>query len=384
MSVSRRTVLKVLGTGAVIVAAGAGGFALTREPTAALAPWGDAAGMQGDVRVRALAHAILAPNPHNRQPWLVDLDTPGEATLYCQLDRRLPETDPFDRQITIGLGCFLELLRMAAAENGYAVEIAVFPEGLPGERLDRKPIAHLKFTEDGEISRDPLFQQVFGRRTNRELYDTNRMIGAQHFAGLEALGEGGVKLLTRDDAAMLEEIRTLTSSAFQVEIDTPRTFMESVDLMRIGKNEINASPDGLTLRGPMIEALYAAGLFTRDNLADTNDPTNRAAIADIRKAIESAMGYFWIISPDDSRPSQLETGRLYMRASLKVAEQGLAMQPLSQALQEYPEMDAHYSDLHKLLGVEFPNRVQMLARLGYADPVGPSPRWPVQSRIIAN
>jgi len=134
----------------------------------------------------------------------------------------------------------------------------------------------------------------------------------------------------------------------------------------------------------MIEGLYATGLMTRDMLADLENPQNLAVIADIRKAVESAMGYFWITTPDDSRLSQLEAGRLYVRAGLKVAEQGLAMQPLSQALQEYPEMDGHYSDMHKLLGVGFPNRVQMLARLGYAAQVGPSPRWPVQSRIIAS
>jgi hypothetical protein len=384
MSISRRNVLKVLGTGAVIVAAGAGGFAMTREPTAALAPWGDAAGVTGDVRVRALAHAILAPNPHNRQPWLVDLGTPGEATLYCQLDRRLPDTDPFDRQITIGLGCFLELLRMAAAEFGASTEITPFPDGVPGERLDRKAIARIKFIEDGDVSRDPLFGQIFKRRTNRESYDSSRPLSNQDLAALEAFGDGDAGLRTSNTAAMLGDLRALTSSAFQVEIDTPRTFMESVDLMRIGKSEINANPDGLNLRGPMIEALYAVGLLTRDQLADVDDPANKTVIAEIRNKIESAMGYFWITTPDDSRLSQLEAGRLYMRAGLQVTEQGLAMQPLSQALQEYPEMDGHYSDLHNLLGVEFPNRVQMLARLGYADQVGPSPRWPVLSRIIAN
>lgn len=384
MSISRRNVLKVLGTGVVIVAAGAGGFALTREPTSALAPWGDAAGMEGDVRVRALAHAILAPNPHNRQPWLVDLDTPDEATLYCQLDRRLPETDPFDRQITIGLGCFLELLRMAAAEFGVHAEITPFPEGTPGERLDRKAIARIKFIEDGNVAKDPLFQQVFDRRTNREMYDLNRQIGAQDLAGLETSGTEGATLLTSNEAAMLDDMRTLTSLAFQVEIDTPRTFMESVDLMRIGKSEINANPDGLSLRGTMIEGLYATGLLTRDMLADLENSENIAAITKIRTEIESAMGYFWITTTDDGRLNQLEAGRLYVRAGLKVAEQGLAMQPLSQALQEYPEMDGYYSDLHKMLGVGFPNRVQMLARLGYAAQVGPSPRWPVQSRIIAS
>ncbi len=115
---NRRGFLRIAGSSLVIGAAGAGGFAVTRTPTEALAPWGEAGSADyTDVRVRALSYAILAPNPHNRQPWMVDLATSGEATLYCDLDRLLPDTDPFSRQITIGLGCFLEILRMAAAEE---------------------------------------------------------------------------------------------------------------------------------------------------------------------------------------------------------------------------------------------------------------------------
>ena len=91
--------------------------------------------------MRALSYAVLAPNPHNRQPWLVDLAEPDVATLYCDLDRRLPQTDPLDRQITIGLGCFLELFVLAAAQEGYASAISLFPQGSATPRLDARPVA---------------------------------------------------------------------------------------------------------------------------------------------------------------------------------------------------------------------------------------------------
>ena len=48
-------------------------------------------------------------------------------TLYVDTDRLLPETDPYNRQITIGLGCFLEIMRMAAAEDGYRVDLDALP-----------------------------------------------------------------------------------------------------------------------------------------------------------------------------------------------------------------------------------------------------------------
>ncbi|WP_456306556.1 hypothetical protein, partial [Paracraurococcus ruber] len=116
-----------------------------------------------DWRLRAAAWAVLAPNPHNRQPWLIELAGPGEVLLRCDLGRRLPATDPFDRQITIGLGCFAELFRMAAAAEGIALAIEPFPRGEPGPRLDARPVARLRRLP-GAAAPDPLFAQAAARR----------------------------------------------------------------------------------------------------------------------------------------------------------------------------------------------------------------------------
>lgn len=91
---NRRKFIKIAGSSAIILAAagmGGYGWVSTRQPEEALAPWqraGSAA--YRDPRMRALSYAILAPNPHNMQPWLVDLRTPDRIVLYCDLDRLLP------------------------------------------------------------------------------------------------------------------------------------------------------------------------------------------------------------------------------------------------------------------------------------------------------
>ena len=113
----RRKFLMLAGGGVVVAAAGAGAFAATRRPSDALAPWA-AAGGYSDPRMHALSYAILAPNPHNRQPWIVALEGEDTVVLRFDLDKQLPHTDPLDRQLTIGLGCFLELMTMAANANG--------------------------------------------------------------------------------------------------------------------------------------------------------------------------------------------------------------------------------------------------------------------------
>jgi len=120
---NKRQFLGILGGGTIVAATGAGVWSATREPTKALAPWTEAGSAYDEPRRRALSYAILAPNPHNRQPWLVDLGEPDRVTLYVDTNRLLPHTDPYNRQITIGLGCFIELLTLAAAEDGVSLEV---------------------------------------------------------------------------------------------------------------------------------------------------------------------------------------------------------------------------------------------------------------------
>ena len=194
-NISRRSFIRLAGTSAVVVAAtsaiGAGVFSMTRTPHKALAPWTQAGNVYDDPRKRALSYAILAPNPHNRQPWLADLNRSNEITLYCDLTRLLPETDPFNRQILIGLGCFLELLRMAAAQDGYKLDITRFPEGIPETNLDERPIARIVFNPDMDVLPDPLFAYVLKRRSNKKEFDTNKPVATENLLALKKRCRGG-------------------------------------------------------------------------------------------------------------------------------------------------------------------------------------------------
>mgnify|MGYP000753489585 CR=1 FL=1 len=77
-----------------------------------MAAW-QAPARETDLRRWILAHAILAPHSHNLQSWVADLGTPNQITLYCDLKRLLPQTDPLSRQIMMSHGTFLELLDLA-------------------------------------------------------------------------------------------------------------------------------------------------------------------------------------------------------------------------------------------------------------------------------
>jgi len=166
-----------------------------------------------------------------------------------------------------------------------------------------------------------------------------------------------------------------------LEATTPRTLKESVDLMRIGKAEIEASPDGIDLGGPFLETLSVVGLLDRRQLADPDSQAFQQGMDLYDQLMHTAMAHQWIVTPGNARADQLAAGRAYVRVNLKATELGLGMHPLSQALQEFPEMAALHDELNATLAPPAGRRVQMLARLGYGPAVPASPRWPMESRV---
>ena len=380
--VSRRGLILGAGGGALALVAAGGVWRVTRTPEAAIAPWDLPLPPPADVRLDALRHAILAPNPHNRQPWLLRLQGDDTVIVTCDLAKRLPATDPYDRQITIGFGTFIETARIAATARGYRMTVDPFPEGEPGDRLDARPVAVLRFAPDSALPRDPLFAAIPLRRSTKEPYDLARPVTAAQFAALTR-SQSGVRVEATGDADRLAPLRAAIIEGVRIETLTPRTFQESIDLLRIGAREQDAQPDGLALGGPMIEGMAALGLLDRTALADTSSFAFKSGL-DQQVAVQGSIpALIWVTTPANSRTDQLAAGYAYARINLAANAMGLAVHPASQTLQEYPEMAAEYARVHALLGATGGERVQMLSRLGHGPQVPPTPRWPLAAHLSA-
>lgn len=369
---SRRQIIIGLG-GALVAGTAAGTWRVLRQPETAIAPWSGLDQTVADPRLDAFRHAILAPNPHNRQPWLIRLEGQDSAVLTCDLAKRLPQTDPFDRQITIGFGTFIELAAIAASKRGLRLAVEPFPDGEPQPRLDRRPVARLRWVADPALRPDPLAAAIALRRTNRQVY------APLPPGKLAELAEPGVTL--SEDPARLGAVAQVTVAAITGEMRTPAAHMESVNLMRIGAAEIDAMPDGLALSGPMIEGTSLLGLTTRAALANPESTAYQLGLEDLQQTYGSIPAALWITTPDNSRASQIAAGRTYARATLRAALAGVAVHPLSQSLQEYPAMAAHFAQVHSLLAPDG-GRVQMLARAGIANPVRPAARYPLEAHLL--
>ncbi|WP_284180013.1 twin-arginine translocation pathway signal protein [Rhabdaerophilum sp. SD176] len=380
--VSRRNV--ILGVGGTLALVGAGAaWRVMRVPQKAYLPWAQAGRTEHDPRLDVFRHAILAPNPHNMQPWQIRLIGTDQAEISCDLARRLPQTDPFDRQIVIGFGCFVELAVIAASRHGMKIDVETFPEGAGEERLDDRPVARLRFVAVPGLEADPLAGFIRDRRSAKVPFDLKRPVPSETLAALQAAGSDLVRFDCTRTESEVQALIAMASTAFEREMRTPHTLRESIDVLRVGASEIEANPDGISLRGPLFEALSILGADkVRADAMDSQSETTTNQIARYRQIFTQTPSFVWLTGLGNSRAHQLAAGRSYLRLNLLATKLGLGLHPISQALQEYPEMTPLFAEARRLCRVETGETLQMLARLGYADPVAPTPRWPLEAKLI--
>ena len=383
----RRHFIRLVGGGTLAAAATTAGLSgcSTELPAEALAAW-NGPGDEPDPRRWALAHAILAPNSHNRQPWLVDLREPHALTLHVDLERTLPMTDPWFRQIVVSQGTFIEALVIALKERGLTPNVTLFPEGAFAPRsLDARPVARVHWSPGAPApAKDPLFAQLRRRHTAKVPYATPRPVAPATLAALAAVVEGErVRHGATVDTAQVTALRELCWQSARVELLTPRTVMESVRLTRVGPDEIAQHRDGISVNGWLPRLANAVGAFDRTQPPTEGSTAYRQMMERFESHSLSAMGFVWLSTPfardaaaGTTRHAEVLAGRAYMRQQLKATELGLQMHPMSQAPQEFEEMRPHRERLQALLlgRAAQDEVVQMFSRVGHCAPQPHTPR----------
>ena len=375
---TRRGFMLVLAAGGAVVALPA----CDSMPASAVQAWKGPPPSETDPRLRVLSWAMLAPNPHNLQAWIADTREADTIKLYVDATRLLPETDPPGRQVLIGCGAFLELLRMAAAQEGWLTQIELMPEGdYPAERIDSRPFAIVRLTKDAALKPDPLFAAVRLRRTTRAPYEP-RVPDEPALALLSAASQGpGISFHAETTPQRVARLNEIAIQGYQVEFNNAAAWGETAHAARIGAPAVAADPSGITLLGTEVWFGRQFGMLTQEKMARIDGIGAQRAIKNSTEAAKSTRAWVWLASTDNSRRTQLLAGRSYLRLNLQATAAGLALQPNSQVLQEFSAMSDAYAAFHREVNVSAPGRVQMFARLGYAALPDPAPRRAVE-RIL--
>jgi hypothetical protein len=335
--------------------------------------------------MRALSYALLAPNAHNTQPWLVGLGD-GRIDLHVDRARLLPETDPPYRQTHISQGTFLELLVIALAEDGIASEVDYFPDGeYANGTLEDLPVARVRLLS-GSVARDPLFAAIPLRTSTKRPFEPGRELSSIDAEALARAptGEGvSVRIVSNVDArSRLAEICT---DAMSVEVKAVPRNVETARWFRFSEDEIEEKRDGFSIRqtgaGALERWVVESFLLDRAGASDPEGSFARGAVDQTRDQARSAAAFGALTSDLNTRRAQVIAGRAYARVALTAAARGLAMHPMSQALEEYPDMAITKQRLERELGLRSGRTVQMLFRLGHAEVTPHTPRRDVRSLL---
>ena len=224
------------------------------------------------------------------------------------------------------------------------------------------------------------------RHTPKKPFDTARPVAADTLQRLLASVPAGgpVRADGTVEMARVQTLRQLCMDAARVELTTPRTVMESVRLTRVGPDEILTHRDGISINTRVPRIAAALGQFDRGAPPAEGSPAQKQALQMFEGYSLTAMGFVWLSTARNGRADQIDAGRAYVRQQLHATALGVGLHPMSQALQEFPEMAPHYRTVHRLLigtdaprGVDEPT-VQMMCRVGYsAQRVPATPRRPL-------
>jgi hypothetical protein len=344
-------------------------------------PWYDWQTYKGKDPLALVSAAILAANPHNTQPWLFRVSD-SRIDLYADTSRKIGTTDPYLREMHIGLGCALENLLLAADAQGFAHQLTLMPEEESNyvARIDLSP---------GKPLNSELYEAIPLRHTNRGIYDVTRSLSQETLQGLEKLGnsQSNVKVFWFTTEEQRRQVGNLIVEATQAIISDRQQSQDSGKWIRLSWRDIQKYRDGLTLDATGSPALLRAiAKILPPTSLEQNDRFWLNATQKVHVPTATAFGIL-AVSDRNNHSQQLECGRLWQRMHLWATSQGLAMQPLNQM----PERAAR----EEVLGIEpkFSNALEeligdsnwqglMMFRIGYPTIEAlPSPRRAVEDVI---
>ncbi|MCW2963150.1 MAG: hypothetical protein JWO17_402 [Actinomycetia bacterium] len=331
--VTRRTLLRRagLGIGTVLVAgSGALGYraydqgVLQVGDGPAYAPWSSWREQNGLLRL--VGAAILAPSPHNAQPWLFEIGS-GRIDLYADRARWTGATDPFRREQYVGLGAALENLVLAAKANGYAPQVTLLPDGSGSSHVARIELAR------SSPQASALYAQIPNRHTNRYAYVQGKRAptaALDAMAGLNNSATGDARLFWFAGAAQRSLIGDLLIEATEALMADPDQSASDYAWFRQNWDEIQRQRDGITIDAAGLSDLVAA--LAKLLPAQSQTATDNAWLAATRNThTKTAAGYGIVAVRDaDHNLQRLQGGRLLERIHLWASGNGIALHHMNQ------------------------------------------------------
>lgn len=269
--------------------------------------------------------ASLAPSSHNTQPWLLmQQDSPFNWKLTFDENRCLPIADPNKYEMLLSLGAFLENLILVGPIYGYEIQYTL--------SASEKLSIFIRLLKTKKTAETDIIAQIEKRRTLRKnLLNTPLTIEEQAYI----LNNTDSICFFPRDSDVAKQLAELTFFANKMQSQDKSIQQELSHWIRWKHVEQVASADGLTpdtMEMNFLVKWLAEYFFKPSDLLSPYFQSNSLAL--IKDQITEGAG--WIIAyTNNTRATDfLSIGRCVQSLWLRCTKLGIALHPMSQALEE--------------------------------------------------
>jgi hypothetical protein len=264
--------------------------------------------------------ARWAPSPHNIQPWRLRPGPDGTAVLVCPPDRLLPDTDADGIFISVGLGCFVEALVVAAAARGLALE-AERTGAAPG---GSEPVLRLSLGAGGA---DRLGAELLRmRRTSRLPYDGRPVEGELLRELADIAANYGHELNASSDRELVDWAVHLNRETLFFDMASPIARHEVGHWLRFSDSEAERRRDGFSPSALGFPGWLLRLFFRRHGLLEL--PVLRRIVRLLYgRTMRGTRTIAWLRGPFATVEDGLAAGRMLMRLWLTMTQAGVQLHP---------------------------------------------------------
>ena len=326
-----------------------------------------------DTWSRLLESAILAPSPHNVQPWAIRIEDCSTATLFVDLQRALPKEDVKGAFLISAMGIFLEALAVVAAHEKRRLSYLVsehLPEIVKQIRVadELLPFAKMRLDDDANVNSEFDAEVVTRRATARMAYEATPVPEKSLQRLAEVAAAQGAIFGSTANPATIRAIADANITALFDDLNDASYHDEIALWFRCGERQEREHRDGLSSRCMSMSSLElsiaknAPGLLRVPGLSAAAASHYRRAL--VTPCIGWLSGDFW------EPRAALTAGHALMRFWLAVTAEGLSLHPLGNLVTN----GAAAKQIESITGA---TNVWLIFRLGYARNVPRSLRRPV-------
>ncbi|NJL13991.1 MAG: hypothetical protein HC913_13950 [Microscillaceae bacterium] len=209
---------------------------------------------------------------------------------------------------------------------------------------------------------------ILSRKTNRKAYQKEKFSESEIEALLELAGLRQTIPIFMQEEVQLQQNLPIFIEAMALETQLYDKHEESRKWFRENDALIISTKDGINLRGggkTGISRMLAEWYLKGKKPEKWHSQKSAASyLQDFREALQNTPALLLLKSAQNGYTDWLESGRDYLRLQLACSAKEVYLHPLSQVLQEYEEMQALARRFNQLHGIQEPEKIQMVCRIG--------------------